>query len=89
MRIIYQGQIGVVAGLTSEEREVGVETTVAELISEIAAEKSAEVAKFLMSGEGEVNSSLFVALDDDHILDKGVKVGAARELLLMPPMAGG
>jgi len=89
MKIIYQGQIGVVAGLNSEEREVTDGTTVASLISEIAAGMPQEVAKFLIDSDGKVNSSLFVAVDNDHVLDMNTPLKDARELLLMPPMAGG
>ncbi len=89
MKIIYQGQIGAVAGLTSEERDVSSDTTVAELIAEIAKGKPAEVARFLVDSEGNVSKSLLVVVDDDHVLDYSVRVGDARELLLMPPMAGG
>ena len=89
MKITYQGQIGVVAGLNSELREVSAEATVAEIVAEIAASHKADVARFLVDGDGGVNASLFVALDDDHVIDYTVKVGDAREILLMPPMAGG
>lgn len=78
-----------VAGLTSEERDVNPETTIAELILEIAKSKPAEVARFLTDGEGNISTSLFVVVDDDHALDYDVRLGDTRELLLMPPMAGG
>ena len=89
MTIIYQGQIGVVAGLTSEERDVSPETTIEELILEVAKSKPAGVSRFLTDGEGNVSKSLFVVVDDEHALDYNVKLKGAQELLLMPPMAGG
>lgn len=89
MKIIYQGQIGVVAGQTQEERAVNSEQSIASLIADIAKSQSAEVAKFLVDENGAVSASLFAALDGNHVLDYTAPVGAASELLLMPPMAGG
>ena len=89
MKVVYQGQIGAVAGLTEEEIQTEANQTIASVIQQIAAAKSAEVAKFLVDQDGEVRGSLFVAVDGTHQQDLSAVLGEASELLLMPPMAGG
>ncbi len=89
MKVIYQGQIGVVAGLQSEDIIASGASSLAEVIAEIAASKSNDVQQFLLDDKGNVRQSLFVAVDGEHTRDFDQVIGEAHELLLMPPMAGG
>ena len=89
IKVVFQGQIGVVAGLTEEVFNLSSELSIADAVSSIADAKGAAVAKFLVDADKSVRSSLFVALDGVHQADLSQSLGAASELLLMPPMAGG
>lgn len=89
MKIVYQGQIGIVAGLREEEISAETTNSVSDLVKAVATTKSVEVQKFLIDAQGEVRQSLFAALDGEHVQDYSAAIGGARELLLMPPMAGG
>ena len=89
MKVVYQGQIGAAVGLSEEDREVFQGETVAEFIARLSRDKPERVAKFLITEEGTVRSSLFVAVDGTHLTDLHGGLAEAGELLLMPPMAGG
>ena len=89
MKIVYQGQIGVVAGFREEDVPVDTVCSVADVVKGIAVNKPAEVQRFLVDDQGEVRQSLFASLDGEHVQDYSAQVGNAKELLLMPPMAGG
>ena len=87
--IVFQGQIGVVAGLSEEKMELSPTLSIADAVVAIAKAKGVSVAKFLVDADQQVRSSLFVALDGVHQADLSQPLGEAREILLMPPMAGG
>jgi len=89
MKIVYQGQIGVIAGFREESIPVDPVCSVADVVKGIAMNKPEDVQRFLVDGEGEVRQSLFAALDGEHVQNYSAQVGDAKELLLMPPMAGG
>lgn len=89
MKVIYQGQIGVVAGLQSEELATRPDMKLSAVIREIAVTKSPDVQRFLLDTDGAVRQSLFVALNGEHVRDFDQPIGDATEILLMPPMAGG
>lgn len=88
MIIILKGQLQAMAGQAQIETEVVSGESLSALIQRIATGTSDEARQLMVTDNGEVRSSLFVAVDGEHVrdLDQPAK---GSELLLMPPMAGG
>ena len=89
MDIVYQGQLGAVVGLSSEQFDTASGQSVADVIQALAQGKDADAARHLLADDGSARTSLFVALDGVHVQDFAMSVDGAKELLLMHPMAGG
>lgn len=90
MNILLQGQLGVAAEFNHLIKDVAPGTTVAELILSLAQDLPHEACQLILKPDGSLRNSLFIAIDDDHIRDTTITIpDNARELILMPPMAGG
>ena len=90
MNILLQGQLAVASGQHSIEIEVSGNNSIEMLIQQLASTLSAEASALLLSDDGSVRSSLFVAIDGKHLRDyTSIIPEDTRELMLMPPMAGG
>ncbi len=90
MNILLQGQLAVASGQHSIEKEITENTSIEMLIQQLSSTLPAEASALLLSDDGSVRSSLFVAIDGKHLRDYTVTIPTTtRELMLMPPMAGG
>ena len=90
MQILFQGQLGVAAGTSQLQIELNQGATINEVICEISQNLSDEARDLIMNSDGTVRNSLFIALDDNHVLDSNTLIPeSTKELVLIPPMAGG
>lgn len=90
MKIILQGQLAVTSGLNSISHELAEKSSVEELIHQLAGQLPKEAKSLLVKDDGSIRNSLFVAIDNEHVRDYSTLVSSeVRELILMPPMAGG
>ena len=90
MNILLQGQLAVTSGQHSIAQVISENTSVEMLIQQLASTFPAEAKSLLVSDDGSVRSSLFVAIDGQHLRDYTTIIPTtAIEFMLMPPMAGG
>jgi molybdopterin converting factor small subunit len=90
MEILLQGQLAVTSGLSSIAHELTESTSVEALVHQLADQLPEEAKSLLVNNEGSVRKSLFVAIDGEHLRDYSTVISTdAKELMLMPPMAGG
>lgn len=90
MDILLQGQLGVAADFNFLQIDVADGTRVKELILAIAQDLPHDAKQLIIKPDGSLRQSLFIAIDDNHLRDTNTIIPSdARELILMPPMAGG
>jgi molybdopterin converting factor small subunit len=90
MHILLQGQLSVAADFNHIQREVPEGTTVTQLILSIAQDLPREAKQLILKPDGTLRTSLFIALDNQHLRDTETIIPSdTSELILMPPMAGG
>lgn len=90
MEILLQGQLAVTSGQHSLTQYL-TESSSLEIFIQQLSETLPDAAKaLLVNDKGDVRKSLFVAIDGEHFRDYSTLVPTeAKELMLMPPMAGG
>jgi hypothetical protein len=90
MDVLLQGQLAVAAERHSIEYPITEQTQLDQCIRDIAGELTAEAKALLLNHDDSIRVSLFVALDGEHQRDFGIPIPPnTKELMLMPPMAGG
>jgi hypothetical protein len=90
MKILLQGQLAVAAECRTLDRAISKQTTVEMLIIEIAQSLPPAAQDLLINSDRTIRTSFFVAIDGEHLRDYSTTIPVdAKELLLMPPMAGG
>ena len=91
LSIEYRGQLGLVAEAARITHDVAPGTPVADVLKAVAAHESDRFRELVLSDNGECGSTLFVAIDGEHVrIDEGAAVpDGAREMVVMPPIAGG
>ena len=86
----YRGQLATAMGVASEEMELPQGSTPASLVREISARASDGFASLMVDGDGVPRRSLLVAIDGEQAVDYDeVLCDEVREVVLMPPIAGG
>ncbi|MGI9244592.1 MAG: MoaD/ThiS family protein, partial [Verrucomicrobiales bacterium] len=83
--------LGIAAKTQSEEIDPRPGTTIGDLVLAAAARNGDEFARLVLDADGALRSSLLIALDGDQIQDPAETPlpDSARELTLLPPIAGG
>jgi molybdopterin converting factor small subunit len=90
MKILLQGQLAVAAECHSLDLAVSADTTVEALIVEIAQSLPPAAQELLLNADQTVRATFFVALDGEHLRDYSTTIPThAKEIMLLPPMAGG
>ena len=91
LSIEYRGQLALSTESPKIKRDVQAGTAVAEVLKSIAADETERFRELVLDSDGECGSTLFVAIDGEHIrLDSNATVpDGAREMIIMPPIAGG
>jgi len=92
MKINLQGQLATTAETSQVEYPITQETSIAEVIAKIAQQLPCAARDLLITPDGQPRTSLFIALDDNHLRDTTTIITPSHntsELTLMPPMAGG
>ncbi len=91
MKINLQGQLATTAETRQIEYALTQDASIAEVIMKIGSELPSSARDLLLTPEGEPRSSLFIALNSNHLRDTSVVLtpDGNDELTLMPPMAGG
>ncbi|NWK54365.1 MoaD/ThiS family protein [Verrucomicrobiaceae bacterium N1E253] len=90
MHILLQGQLGALTNSPIIDYPLVEETTVADLIQQICKRLPQEAQQLILHSDGSLRQSLFVAIDDNHLRDLNTLIPPnTKELILMPPMAGG
>lgn len=91
IQLNYRGQLAIAANTPSEEIDPRPGTTIADLVRAAAARHGGEFAKLILGNDGTLRSTLLIALDGDQIQnpDDTLLPESARELTLLPPIAGG
>ena len=88
--ILLQGQLSVAAETATLTLDLPAQTTVSELIISTAAKLPAVARDLILTPDGSLRPSLFIALDDNHLRDTSTLIPPnSKTLTLMPPMAGG
>ena len=92
MKINLQGQLATTAETSQVEYPITQEITIAKVIAEIAKQLPDAARDLLITPDGQPRTSLFIAIDDNHLRDTTTLIHPNKntsELTLMPPMAGG
>ena len=91
MKINLQGQLATAAESSQIDFPLTQDTTVEEVITNIAADLPSAARELLINSDGSPRTSLFIALNNNHLraLSTVIHHNTDCELTLMPPMAGG
>lgn len=91
LSIEFRGQLALATKSAKITCEVPSGTGVAALLKDLAEKESEEFRKLILDDAGECGSTLFIAIDGEHIrIDPGVVIpDNARDMVVMPPIAGG
>jgi molybdopterin converting factor small subunit len=90
MKILLQGQLSSAAECHTLDLAISTNTTIETLIVEIAQSLPSAAQQLLLNADQTVRSTFFVALDGEHLRDYSTTIPThAKELMLLPPMAGG
>lgn len=90
IQLHYRGQLAIAAKSPTEEINPRPGTTVADVIMAAAARHGRDFSDLILAADGSFRSTLLIALDGDQVLDPNSPLPAsAREITLLPPIAGG
>ncbi|MFT4549458.1 MAG: molybdopterin converting factor small subunit [Verrucomicrobiales bacterium] len=91
IQLNYRGQLALAASSPSEEIDPPAGATIADLIKQAATRHGADFAKLILAADGTFRSTLLVALDGEQIQNPAETQlpETAKELTLLPPIAGG
>ncbi|MCB1099674.1 MAG: MoaD/ThiS family protein [Verrucomicrobiales bacterium] len=91
LSIEYRGQLALAAASAKVRRDVEPGTLVSDLLKALAADEGDDFRRLVLDENGECGSTLFVAVDGEHVrTDAGATLPEnAREMVVMPPIAGG
>lgn len=91
IQLNYRGQLAIAAKCPSEEINPRPGTSIADIIRAAAARHGEDFSKLVLASDGTFRSTLLVALDGEQVQDpEAAQIpDSARELTLLPPIAGG
>lgn len=91
LSIEYRGQLALAATSPRTTCEVKPGTQVADVLRTLAEPESDQFRELALSADGRCGTTLFVAIDGEHMrLGAGAVVPeGAKEMIVMPPIAGG
>ena len=87
----FRGQLALAVGGKPElEFDVEPGMPLRDLLEKIAASREEHFRELVFDAQGNCGSTLFVAIDDEHVrAPDAVIPEGAREIVIMPPIAGG
>ncbi len=91
LSVEYTGQLAEAAGCTAETVDLGAGPTLGDVLKHLESAHSDEFSHLVFDGQGNLRSTLLVALDDVMISgDKAtVELSGVSVVLFMMPVAGG
>jgi molybdopterin synthase sulfur carrier subunit len=92
VRVQYTAQLRTVVGQAEDQIELADESTVKNLLVQIAEQVHPEAAPYLLAPAGEPQPSLLVAINGAAVTSREASAVRLREgdvVMLMPPIAGG
>ena len=91
IQLNYRGQLAMAAMRPSEEIDPRPGTKISDIIRAAAARNGHEFAKLVLASDGSFRNTLLIALDGEQVQnpDQAVLPASAREITLLPPIAGG
>jgi hypothetical protein len=91
LSIEYRGQLALATASARVTRDVEPGTLVSDLLKALAADESDAFRRLVLDESGDCGSTLFVALDGEHVrINSSTMIpDNAREMVVMPPIAGG
>lgn len=90
VRLIYTGQLAHAAGVSAEEIDPPAGASLEALVAQLADQRGGQFRDLLLDDAGALRPSILLAADGAQI-PRGapVDLAAAREILVMTPIAGG
>jgi len=91
IQLNYRGQLAIAASSPTEEINPRPGTSIADVIRAAAARHGKDFSKLILGEDGNFRSTLLIALDGDQIQDpEETQIPeSAKEITLLPPIAGG
>ncbi|MGK0190091.1 MAG: molybdopterin converting factor small subunit [Verrucomicrobiales bacterium] len=91
LSIEFRGQLALTTTAAKITREVAAGTSLVSLLQEVAAQESERFRELVFDENGDCGSTLFIAIDGEHVRVDGEATvpEGAREMVIMPPIAGG
>lgn len=91
LSIEFRGQLALATETATITRDVEPDALVTDVLKSIATDENDQFRELVLDNDGECGSTLFVAIDGEHIrLDADATIpDGAREMVVMPPIAGG
>ena len=88
--IQFRGQLATATGQSEAERDLAPGDTLSSLIAALADEHGEAFREIVFDSEGRQRRTLLVAIDGEQVVDFESPISdGAREITLMPPIAGG
>jgi len=88
--IQFRGQLATATGQSSVEREIAMGETLTALIGMLAEEHGDAFREIVLDAEGRQRRTLLIAVEGEQVVDFDAPIReGAREITLMPPIAGG
>ncbi len=90
VRVQYCGPLGLAAGEGWEVVPVGEANSIGGFVRALAERTGGEFARMVLDSNGELRSTLLVAVDGEQVEDFSQALGeGVGEITLLPPIAGG
>jgi molybdopterin converting factor small subunit len=91
VKVEFRGQLALSAGADSVI-ELGIEPgmLLRELLEQLASSRDERFRELVFDAEGNCGATLFVAMNGEHVRATGAVIPeGTREIVIMPPIAGG
>jgi|MDTC01.3.fsa_nt_gb molybdopterin converting factor small subunit len=90
LQVNYSGQLALASAVAEETIDIREGDTVLGLVSRVAKRHGEAFQKLVFQDDGSIECTLFMALDGEQVTDLNQPILVHhRELMLMPPIAGG
>ncbi len=90
LQVHYSGQLALASSAAEETVDLAEGATVQEVVAQVAERHGDGFKKLIFQEDGHIERTLFIALDGEQVTDLTTPLTAHhRELMLMPPIAGG
>ena len=90
LQVHYSGQLALASAAAEESIAFAEGTTVQEIVAQVAELHGEGFKRLVFQEDGRIERTLFVALDGEQVTDLDTPLSKHhRELMLMPPIAGG